>query len=275
MGIKDLLNVDGHIINVIDDLKIDKSGVYYFVYKQTKQLINVVINDGLDVKIYELYEGSNLKVNYEIKNNCYVDLNSINENKHLDKVSNYNLGLKSILKVYILDLGHYSNYNYNLDLNREESKVLFNLMTYANLRNEKNYSLNINHLKKKTNSIINNYAILDQEALCKFIVTNFVKKDSFLVDTEQTSKIITLSDNCIGELSPNLLVDECNVQAKHKATYSKIDEEILYYFNSRGIDKERASALICVSTLLKDASRDLIPILITKIEKRLANEKIS
>ena len=58
----------------------------------------------------------------------------------------------------------------------------------------------------------------------------------------------------------------------HAATYGRISDEVMYYMQSRGINKIFANQLIAVGNLLKNAPEDLLEILTREIEKRISHE---
>lgn len=60
----------------------------------------------------------------------------------------------------------------------------------------------------------------------------------------QTLKGIITSDQAVVEVNPILLIDEYDVKAGHGATIGKIEEEQLYYLQSRGLNRKEAEKLI-------------------------------
>ena len=53
-----------------------------------------------------------------------------------------------------------------------------------------------------------------------------------------------LSENARGDANPILLIDENDVTAGHAASVGRIDEEQLYYLESRGLNADVAKRLI-------------------------------
>ncbi|MDD2180924.1 MAG: SufD family Fe-S cluster assembly protein [Bacilli bacterium] len=264
----------------INSININESGKHLYIYNHNKDEIkevNVNINKNLDVIIFE-YHNTNHKIltniNCNILENSNVTYNSFNTNNELEsnKKINFNLSKKSTLKTYILELGNNLISNYNINLNEEESSVNFNLMVYADQKITQNHEVNINHLKPHTYSNMFNHAVINNQSSCIFDVKSFIKKGSIKSVAYQTSKILTLSDTCNTELKPQLLIDEHDVMGSHAASCGRASDEILYYMQSRGLDKLSANKLIAIGNLLKNAPEDLIEILISEIERRLTNE---
>lgn len=68
-------------------------------------------------------------------------------------------------------------------------------------------------------------------------------------NSQQTTNIITLSDDAKVSVNPYLLIDEFDVSAGHGAGIGKVDEEQLYYLMSRGLSKRDAEKLIIIGFL--------------------------
>ena len=51
---------------------------------------------------------------------------------------------------------------------------------------------------------------------------------------------------------PVLNIDECDVEASHSLSSGTIDEEVLFYMNSRGLSQTNALSLLLHSYLMPD-----------------------
>ena len=63
-------------------------------------------------------------------------------------------------------------------------------------------------------------------------------------DAQQESRVLMLTDKGRGDANPILLIDENDVTAGHAASVGQVDEEDLFYMQSRGIDEETAKKLV-------------------------------
>ncbi|BDR56192.1 Fe-S cluster assembly protein SufD [Xylocopilactobacillus apis] len=63
-------------------------------------------------------------------------------------------------------------------------------------------------------------------------------------DSQQENRVLMLSEKARGDANPILLIDENDVTAGHAASVGRIDEEQLYYLESRGLDADMAKRLI-------------------------------
>ena len=66
----------------------------------------------------------------------------------------------------------------------------------------------------------------------------------------QKSHCLTIDNPKKARVLPVLNIDEDDVEASHSLSSGTIDEEILFYMNSRGLDKKNALNLILKSYLM-------------------------
>jgi len=118
----------------------------------------------------------------------------------------------------------------------------------------KQYRFEINHLSPMTTSNIENYAVVLSEG--KFYCDTIGKINQGFYESKayQTSRVLTTTDSSDVKILPVLAIDENNVQAKHACTIGKLDQEQLYYLQSRGLSEAQALQLITrgyLSSILK------------------------
>lgn len=264
------------------DIQIKKSGIYHYTYdfeKINSKNVNIKIDDNIDVKLFEKYQSKQnnevfFNINIDVGANTNVEYNVFNDDLLLknNKKININLNSNSALKTYILEIANNTNSNYVINLNEEGSRADINLMVYADDKITQNHDIKINHLKPYTISTMNNNGVINNMASCNFNLTSFIKKGSLKSSANQSNRILTLSDNCIAKINPQLLIDEYDVTGSHGTTCGQISDEILYYMESRGIDKILAYRLVAIGSLLKNVSEDLYELLIKKLERRINYE---
>lgn len=71
-----------------------------------------------------------------------------------------------------------------------------------------------------------------------------IERDAQLSDAGQINKNLLLSDTAEIDTKPELWVDADDVKAAHGATVSQIDENEIFYLQTRGIDKVRAKNML-------------------------------
>ncbi len=126
----------------------------------------------------------------------------------------------------------------------------------------KNSEANLNGLfSSKGTQLIDNHTLMDHQVpncesneLYKGIINDkstgvfngkiFVRKDAQKTNAYQSSKNILLSDDAIINTKPQLEIYADDVKCSHGTSTGKIDENALFYLNTRGIGKESARRLL-------------------------------
>lgn len=130
-----------------------------------------------------------------------------------------------------------------INLNGENSKVLYNFSTLAHTN--QTFIININHNNKNTISNVYNHGVVINDSRLYFEVNSVVKKGYTNSMLNQESRIITMGDN-YSEIKPNLLIDEYDVNARHAAIIGKFNKEDIFYLMSKGIPYEKANELLII-----------------------------
>ncbi len=157
-------------------------------------------------------------------------------NINIDSNKSYNF-------LYIIDGQKDINYNINLNLS-DQSKVLFNILTFSS----NNSVININFVStsfcNNINIEINNYCFGFENS-----ITNIKLKSSVL----NNAKNNFISQNIIGYLmssdstikgEPILEIQTENVIAKHTLKIGAIDNNELFYLQTKGFSKIEAKKLL-------------------------------
>ena len=104
--------------------------------------------------------------------------------------------------------------------------------------------INIDHAKPNTTSRLFYKGILDGKSKAVFGGEVLVRKDAQKADARQTDKNLLLSREAEVDSKPSLLIYADDVQCTHGATAGHIDEDTLFYMQSRGLDKETAGQIL-------------------------------
>lgn len=86
--------------------------------------------------------------------------------------------------------------------------------------------------------------ILDGHASAVFNGKIFVRKDAQKTDAKQTNKNLVLSENAVINTKPELQILADDVRCTHGATVGQLDQEALFYLQTRGINKDEARNLL-------------------------------
>ena len=105
-------------------------------------------------------------------------------------------------------------------------------------------NLIINHFGKKTNCEIQVDGTLKDAAEKVFRGTIDFKNGASESTGAETENVLLLGDDVINKTIPIILCAEEDVEGSHGATIGELDKETLFYFESRGIDKETAEDIM-------------------------------
>lgn len=105
-------------------------------------------------------------------------------------------------------------------------------------------NLVVNHIGKKTKSEIQVEGTLKDEAEKVFRGTIDFKNGSSQSVGAETENVLLLGDNVVNKTIPVILCAEEDVEGSHGASIGELDEETMFYFASRGIDKEMAEDIM-------------------------------
>ena len=116
--------------------------------------------------------------------------------------------------------------------------------------------------------ILQHGVLLDRSHIV-FNGIGFIVKGATGSNAYQSSRMLTLSSDAKADANPMLLIDENDVMAGHGASLGRIDEEQLYYLQSRGLTRKESSRLLVhgflspvITELTVDKIKDLVTILI-------------
>ena len=104
--------------------------------------------------------------------------------------------------------------------------------------------VSIDHAHPHGTSRLYYKGILDGRSRAVFGGTVLVREDAQKTDAQQTDKNLILSDRAEVDSKPSLLIYADDVKCGHGATAGHIDEDTLFYMQSRGIDPQTASQIL-------------------------------
>ena len=163
--------------------------------------------------------------------------------------------------------------NVKVDLVGDKSDFRYDMGYLAQGNDIFDYNIIVNHIGKKTNCEITANGALRDSAHKIFRGTIDFKTGSSDSTGAETETVLLLGDDVVNKTVPVILCSEENVSGTHGASIGELDEETLFYFESRGIDKavaedimarasiERLSGLIeneKVKEIIEDILKDVL-----------------
>lgn len=129
-------------------------------------------------------------------------------------------------------------------LQQSGSKVTLRLAALSKDAYQKHYTISLLHLAPHTIGTMDNYGVVKDTGSLIIDGIGTIKKGNYQSNSHQTNKIIVFDEGCNAKANPYLYIDEYDVQASHGASVGKIDEDHLYYLQSRGLSKQEAMHLV-------------------------------
>lgn len=243
-------NLVYELVDNVYHINIESNGTYLFDYNLTNKT-NLIFN---------IYKNLNLFINQEfnlIKDDLFITYN-LDNNSTLTQFNTSNNDLSKINLHQIVNVFENSKYNLSqayfndddlaikLDVNllKDNAYASTNLACISRLENNKIFDLNIVSKHANTYGEMNNFGVVKDKATLIFNGIGKIEKNASNSTAHQASKIITFSNGVNAQANPYLIIDESDVIASHAAAVGKMDEDQLYYLQSRGISFEVASQLI-------------------------------
>ena len=187
-----------------------------------------------------------IKYTYSIKDcNCnmfvIVDVNNLSNIEENVSISNANVN------IYYVELNNIDiNMKSNISLYRN-SNLKINTILIAS--DTKNIEFNISNVEDHSNcEIYNNVVGLDKAIFSLNVIGNILKKSPYSKCIQKTHCLSIGKPEKLKVL-PILNIDNENVIAAHSLSSGTIDSKIMYYINSRGLDRNEAIKLVLKSYL--------------------------
>lgn len=137
---------------------------------------------------------------------------------------------------------------------REETKVEARLAEGSNLqllafffgKDSESYSLETDIFHEGPNSKSETIVrgVLMGQSLGKVLGKVNIKKGAKGADAHLSGKILLFDEAKVSDATPTLEIDENEVKASHAMAVGRIDDETLFYLQSRGLELEEAKKLI-------------------------------
>lgn len=238
---------DNHMI-IKEDAKVQ---IIYLFSHQENHTFKITVNKNLNVDLIEMYEAScqcSFKKIVNVKENSFVTRyveNGTNSHEKIDIDENVQVYQDAHVKCAYVELDDYSTLaKIKYDLIGEGADVNLRLASLSKEKEKKNYEMTLHHQAPNTFGDMDNYGIVKSNASLIIDGIGRIEKGQYQSSTHQTNKIIVFDPGCTAKANPYLYIDEYDVKASHGASVGKIDEDHLYYLQSRGLSKQDAMHLV-------------------------------
>ncbi len=131
-----------------------------------------------------------------------------------------------------------------IDLDKYKASFENDMLYLVDNDNELDINYIINHRGIKTRSYLDIKGILRDRAKKTFRGTIDIKKGAVNASGKENEAVLLIDDDVINKSIPIILCSEEDVEGAHGASIGKLDEEILFYMQSRGIEEKKIYKII-------------------------------
>ena len=223
-----------------------------YLLKNNEQLtVNYELEKNVQVDLIEtriLENGAQLNRNIVLNEDsilhCFNENNSINEDD-IDFNDHYTLAYnaKCVSGYAELSDGSLSS-SVHCDLIGEGADIKIRMAALSKQNEKKAFEVTIQHLSPHTYGQMDNYGVTQDQGILTIDGIGTITKGQYGSETHQNNKIIVFDEKCMAQANPYLYIDEYDVKASHAAAVGKMDDEHLFYLQSRGLTKKQAMKLI-------------------------------
>lgn len=154
-------------------------------------------------------------------------------------------GRDSRFSSFYLDIGaKLARHNLNVLLDGNGSECNLDGLYFVTGEQHIDNHTMVDHLSSHTTSRQLYKGILGGRSRAVFNGKVVTRKGTIQVDANQTNKNLLLSDYAQANTKPQLEIFADDVKCGHGATVGQLDEDAVFYMNSRGIDHENARTLL-------------------------------
>lgn len=210
-----------------------------------------------------------------VKQNSHVKYVLISEEKSFKTRINQTIQIEKDANVHVISgfLSQNLVADLNVNLNGENARAMVNAIVVSNDQQQQTVDVHMTHFAPYSYGDMYNVGISNGYGRVTLNGIEKIEKGMKQANAFQTLKGIILSDFSMVDVNPILLIDEYDVKAGHGATVGKIEEQQLYYLQSRGLSKIEAEKLIIkgyIKPILDEINdQDLVDRLETTIYERI------
>lgn len=229
----------------------DLQDVYLYFEDYQGEDITLDIAGNADIRIFQILKSTknnHFSCHYQIHEAAQVECLTAFRNTdkvHVSMTRDFQLDRKAILTLNnaLVDMGEIELKD-QIHLNGEGAQSEIDLLNIGSYNDQVNVYQDIYHQAKHTASDIHNSLISNLNAKLTYSVSGHIAKGNEYSKCYQSNKGIILGEDGEIEVEPKLFIDEYNVEAGHGAAIGQMDDEQMYYLQSRGLSETEARSLI-------------------------------
>ena len=261
-----LLDINSAFLNENLIIKVKKNAklknpisIFYYNCEEEKYLINnrinIILEENSEAEINEIFFSNNKSIYWNNVHN-YICLKKNSKLEHYKIQLEANSALHSSSTSIDCDNSSiYNNFIFSVGGNMSRIEVIssinaadinFNIkglyLAKTNQHHDITTLMQHKHPESKSNQHIK--GILQKDSSGVFQGKVVVSQDAQKTDAFQFNQNLLLSENAEVNVKPELEIYADDVKCSHGATTGELDEQMLFYLRSRGLNKEEARKLL-------------------------------
>lgn len=214
--------------------------------------VSFTAEENSSITVYELHRSNSaVKLSFDIGKNASVKLvQLLNPTEKLRHETFANCSKGGKFQIMTIMTGNGDIYSDNrTELEGDSSSINAEVAYLGKNSQTIDYNIAVNHWGKDTHSEINAAGALMDSAKKVFRGTIDFKTGSSDSKGSENETVIMLGDDVVNKTVPLILCSEENVEGSHGATIGELDDDTLFYFESRGIGREKAERIMAYAAL--------------------------
>lgn len=214
--------------------------------------VSFTAEENSSITVYELHRSNSaVKLSFDIGKNASVKLvQLLNPTEKLRHETFANCSKGGKFQIMTIMTGNGDIYSDNrTELEGDSSSINAEVAYLGQNSQTIDYNIAVNHWGKDTHSEINAAGALMDSAKKVFRGTIDFKTGSSDSKGSENETVIMLGDDVVNKTVPLILCSEENVEGSHGATIGELDDDTLFYFESRGIGREEAERIMAYAAL--------------------------
>lgn len=214
--------------------------------------VSFTAEENSSITVYEMHRSNSaVKLSFDIGKNASVKLvQLLNPTEKLRHETFANCSKGGKFQIMTIMTGDGDIYSDNrTELEGDSSSINAEVAYLGKNSRTIDYNIAVNHWGKDTHSEINAAGALMDSAKKVFRGTIDFKTGSSDSKGSENETVIMLGDDVVNKTVPLILCSEENVEGSHGATIGELDDDTLFYFESRGIGREEAERIMAYAAL--------------------------
>lgn len=201
-----------------------------------------------------------------------LDLFCFNTTDTLTMRENYTLEKDAVLNLSYGDLtiGDTTR-SVQIDLQGKGAKVRLNSATLISKNTDLRYQFS--HKAQYTQGEMKNFAVMGNGGSLSLYAIGHIEKTAAFSETHQSTRVLNLEGSKRAAVYPYLYIDNNEVQASHAESTGQMDDDHLYYLQSRGLSEAQAIRLMVkgyLSSVTDNVEDEALKVLILeKIDQKV------